>query len=219
MIIYLTPECKQKTKLLYSIQWEAKATCPPEREAPSGKLRGIFAEPSDLSSKAIRAKGEAKDTIFPYGSLLRRSSAGYGGREPQGFLAKEGEHILPFIRGRSTRDNHLAVFNIDDGDDGAARAGLIHRVAAAILERKALAVGIDCQRVRIFTAVNIDVVTSGARIVCHRVGPGATVSLNMIVAGTGIYSQLVVSSSAIYIDMIVAFSASGCYVIIPGTTI
>ena len=57
-------------------------------EAPRSKPRGIFAEPCDLSSEAIRAKEEAKSC----GSLLRRSKAsGCEGREPQGFLAKKGK--------------------------------------------------------------------------------------------------------------------------------
>ena len=57
------------------------------REAPRGKPQDIFAKPSDLSAEAIRAKGEAKDAIPPYG-------------KPQGFLAKEGEktnHEINFL--------------------------------------------------------------------------------------------------------------------------
>ena len=47
-------------------------------EASRGKPRGIFAEPSDLSAEAIRAKGEARNVIPPCGKT-------------QGFLAKKGE--------------------------------------------------------------------------------------------------------------------------------
>ncbi len=58
-------------------------------EAPRVNARGIFAEPSDLSAEAIRAKAEAKNSIPSRGTCL--GGAGRQSRKPRDFLAKEGK--------------------------------------------------------------------------------------------------------------------------------
>ena len=79
------------------------------------------------------------------------------------------------------------MFNVDDGDDGTACAGLIHEIALGSVNREVLVVRIDRQRVRIFATINIGNVVSGAHIVGYCVSSCSSVDSDLIVACAGIY--------------------------------